>query len=360
MKRGSLGRVAATCGLAALAGSLLVSSPAAARPVPAAFFGIVPQAPLSARDLDRMEGAVGTLRIPVYWSEVEPAPGVREFERYDALIGAAAEHGIRVLPFVFGTPPWINPDDARPPVATRRARHAWASVLSLLVSRYGPGGSFWRSRAERLPIHSWQIWNEPNFKLFWRPRPSPRGYARLLKISAGAIRRRDPRARIVAAGVAPVGGGLLPWVFLRRLYEVRGVRASFDVAAVHPYAPSVGRMEAQVRDARTIMDAAGDAATPLLVSEFGVASQGMVQSVFVRGERGQASFAHDALRLLLSKRRAWRIAGADWFTWQDAEVPDPHCAFCEGAGLLDREGRPKPAWWAFRQLAIRSRQGPVR
>ncbi|HET8861652.1 MAG TPA: hypothetical protein VFM94_00190 [Solirubrobacterales bacterium] len=353
MRRGGLRRVVAP-GLISLTVVLLLAAPATAKPVPRKFFGVVPQGPLSARDLDRMEGVVGTLRIPMYWFELEPAPGVRDFERYDALLGAAAERGVRVMPFVYGTPPWISPNSSRPPLATARARRAWASFLRLLVARYGHGGEFWKGRAAQLPVNSWQIWNEPNFKLFWRPRPSPRGYARMLKISAQAIRGEDPRATIVAAGVAPVGAGFLPRVFLRRLYRVPEVRRSFDVVAVHPYASNVRRMEIQVRDARTIMDAAGDSGTPLLVSEFGVASQGRIESAFVLGERGQASFAHDALRLLLSKRRAWRIAGADWFTWQDGVAADPRCAFCEGAGLLDREGRPKPAWWAFRQFALES------
>jgi hypothetical protein len=358
MRRDHLERLVAPR-LISLAVVLVLAAPATARPIPRNFFGIVPQGPLSARDLDRMEGTVGTLRIPMYWFELEPAPGVHDFDRYDALLAAAAERGIRVMPFVCGTPPWINPNPWRPPLATARARRAWAFFLRLLVARYGRGGEFWRGRAAQLPVYSWQIWNEPNFKLFWRPRPSPRGYARMLKVSALAIRRQDPRATIVAAGVAPVGGGFLPWVFLRRLYRVPRVGRSFDIVAVHPYATNVRRMEVQVGDARTIMDASGDSGTSLLVSEFGVASQGRIESAFVVGERGQASFVRDALRMLLSKRQRWRIAGADWFTWQDGTTADPNCAFCEGAGLVDREGRPKPAWWAFRQFALGAQRGRV-
>lgn len=333
-----------------LAVALLSAATATASAVPRQFFGIVPQGPLEARDLARMEGVVGTLRVPLYWSELEPLAGVNDFERFDVLVAAAAERGIQVMPFIWGTPRWINSNLSRPPLTTVHARRAWAFFLRRLVSRYGPDGNFWRGRGKRSPVRAWQIWNEPNFKLFWRPRPSPRGYARLLAISARAIRRGDPRARIVAAGVAPVGGGFLPWVFLRRLYRVPGVRENFDVAAVHPYATTVHRMEVQVRDARRMMGEAGDANTSLLVSELGVASQGRTASAFVLGERGQANFVHDAFRLLLSKRRLWRIAGVDWFAWRDNEDADPHCAFCEGAGLLDREGRPKPAWWAFRRV----------
>lgn len=347
-------------GAALLLAFLLSAGPATARPVPREFFGIVPQGPLTASDLDRMEGAVGTLRIPVVWSEVEPEAGVRDFQRFDELIAAAAERGIRVLPVVYGTPAWLAPQAARPPLGDGRAREAWAFFLHLLVSRYGRGGAFWGGRSRRLPVHDWQIWNEPNFKLFWRPRPSPRGYAHLLAISARAIRHVDADARIFTGGVAPVGGGLLPWVFLRRLYRVPGVQSAFDVLAVHPYAPSVGQMRVQVRDARTVMDAAGDTGTPMVVSEFGVASQGVIPSAFVLGPEGQARFARDALRLLLSKRRAWGIVGADWFTWRDGLVPDRHCSFCEGAGLIDAEGRPKPAWGAFRRVAAAATQSGVR
>jgi hypothetical protein len=42
------------------------------------------------------------------------------------------------------------------------------------------------------------------------------------------------------------------------------------------------------------------------------------------------------------------------FTWRDGgDGADPHCVFCEFAGLFDAEGAAKPAWRAFRQIAAR-------
>jgi Beta-galactosidase len=107
--------------------------------VPPGFFGVVPQATPTANDLTRLEGVVGTLRIPIYWSESEPAPGEFDFSALDALVGAAAEHGIRVQPFVFGTPAWLASEQARPPLDPR-ASAAWAEFLTVLVKRYGTGG----------------------------------------------------------------------------------------------------------------------------------------------------------------------------------------------------------------------------
>jgi hypothetical protein len=175
-----------------------------------------------------------------------------------------------------------------------------------------------------------------------------------LAISAKAIRGADPRAQVVMGGVAPVGAGLSPWGFLRRLYEVPGVRRDFDLAAVHPYASTVAGVRYEIERVRAVMNAAGDRTKRLLVSELGVASTGAISSEFVLGVNGQADFVRRAFGLLLHERQRGPIAGVDWFTWQDTAAPDPHCSFCQGAGLFDLAGRPKPAWAAFRQIVSRA------
>jgi hypothetical protein len=351
--------------LAALVAATLASSPpgppsAAARSaVPREFIGVVPQGTLAAADFARMRGVVGTLRIPIAWSRVEPRAGELDFSGLDAIVSAAAAAGVRVSPFVYGTPAWLERDPARPPLSAR-AQASWAHFLGALVRRYGRGGDLWAGAARTLPVRDWQIWNEPNFLLFWRPRPSPADYARLLRVSARAIHGVDRRARIVAAGLAPVEGGMLPWTFLRKLYSVPGVRGSFDVAAVHPYSSTLAGVTYQVRKARQVMSAAGDSRKPLLVSELGVASASPLPTGFDWGLRGQATFLRRAYRTLLGARGRWHIAGVDWYAWRDMSGPDPHCVFCEHAGLLDSTGRPKPAWRAFTQVAAGPGAGAVR
>ncbi len=336
---------------------LAASAPAAARSLalPRGFFGVVPQGPLGAADFARMRGVVGTLRVPVYWPQVEPRPGEFELGALDATVSAAAEAGVRVLPFVYGTPSWLAREPARPPLSPS-GRRAWVVLLRALVGRYGRGGTLWRGVPSPLPVRMWQVWNEPNFLLFWRPRPSPAGYARLLGVSARAIRAVDPRALVVAAGVAPVEGGMLPWTYLRRLLTIPGIGRSIDMVAVHPYAYRLADVAYQVRLARQAMARAGLARLPLLVSEMGVASRTQTASGFDRGARGQADFLRRAYRMLLRERRHWRIAGVDWYAWQDASLPDSHCVFCQYAGLFDRSGAPKPAWWALR--AVATSRGP--
>ncbi len=345
---------------ATLTGSLAgPPSAAARRAVPREFIGVVPQGPLAPADFARMRGVVGTLRIPIAWAQVEPRAGEFDFAALDAIVSAAAASDVRVLPFVYGTPAWLERDPARPPLSPR-ARTSWVRFLDALLHRYGPGGELWDGVQRALPIRSWQIWNEPNFLLFWRPRPSPSGYARLLRISAGAIRGVDRGARIVAAGLAPVEGGMLPWTFLQKLYAVPGVRSSFDVAAVHPYSSTLRGVAYQVRKARQVMAAGGDGRKPLLVSELGVASASPLPTGFDWGVKGQARFLRRAYRMLLGARGRWHIAGVDWYAWRDMAVADPHCVFCQHAGLLDSAGQPKPAWRAFAHVAAETSAPVVR
>ncbi len=348
-------------GLIAALALVVAAGPAAASAVeapptslPTGFFGVVPQARLSAADLQRMGGSVETLRFPIYWSKCEPRKGEFDFSDVDAGIAAAAEHGIRVTPFVYGTPAWLSGNEAQPPLS-RPALTAWRGFLRRLVARFGPRGSLWKDAAYREPIRRWQIWNEPNFRLFWASRISPPGYAKLLGASAAAIRAADPRAKIVLAGIAPVGAGMKTWVFMQRLLRVPGVRRHFDLAALHPYSANMSEMNYQLSRVRAAMAAGGAGRKPLIVSEIGVASDGFYPSAFVKGRIGQAVFLEDAFKRLLAMRHRWRIAGVDWFTWEDQPNPDPHCSFCQGAGLFDVRSQPKPAWFAYRRLVARAR-----
>lgn len=344
------GRLAAAALIVGLLWS--AAAPAGAARASGHFFGVTPQAPLAGGDLGKMAGLGLTLRIPVYWSEIESQQGRYDFSSLDRTIGRAAAAGVPVLPFVYGSPGWATSAPAVPPLRVSVADD-WRALLVALVDRYGSRGSFWRGRPARLPIRRWQIWNEPNFKVFWRPRPSPRDYVTLLRRSASAVRSADPKAEVVAAGLAPVEGGLFPWEFLRRMYEVRGARQSFDLAALHPYAVSMGALEYELRAVRRVMARAGDDSKPLLVTEIGVASDGAFRNPFDKGRRGQARFLESAYDLMLENRRRWRLAGAYWFTWRDAAAPDPYCVFCEFAGLFDQAGRAKPAWSALRRTAAR-------
>ena len=332
--------------------ALLLVTPelAQARPVP----GVVTQTVLDDRDFARMErGGVETLRLLIRWREVEPEPGRLDWSSTDHVLASAARHGIEVLPIVYGSPAWVAQSELRPPIDDAADRASWRSFLTALVGRYGPRGDFWTGSERRAPITRWQIWNEPNFDFYWDPKPAVAEYARLLEISAGAIRSADRGARIMLAGVAAVRSGMPWWRFLRRLYEQPGVKRDFDFVALHPYAPGLRLMRRQIELARRIMATADDSRTPLAITEVGWASEGPA-STMVKGPRGQARLLKRTYRLLGGGHPHWRISDVQWYAWRDSMAVEAHCSFCQHAGLFDLAGQPKPAWRAYQQ-AVRGR-----
>jgi hypothetical protein len=344
--------------LAALGAALvgLALTPAAGAAASAdPFHGVVPQGPTTERDVQRMAaGGAESVRIGFAWWALEPGPGQFQWEATDAVVLKAARRGITVLPSVSGTAPWAGEDAASPPIFTLEQRAAWSAFLGQLVARYGPGGTIWQGVDAPRPIRVWQIWNEPNFPRFYRPEPSPRGYARLIELSAGALRGADPGAKVMLGGVAPVISGPRPQHFMGELYEVPGIKRHFDFVALHPYARGVGRLAAQVRRMRAAMARARDGRTPLAITEMGWASKrspGTLEGGATRGPRGQARMVTRAYDMVERHRREWRLDSAYWFAWQDSPEPELRCSFCQYAGLFDVEGRPKPSWRAYRRAA---------
>ncbi len=91
------------------------------------------------------------------------------------------------------------------------------------------------------PIEDWQVWNEPNSRTWWRPRPDPKEYGKLLVMSAKAIHAADPQSRVLTAGIVaePTNSGAIPGnEYLRGLYKSKAARRATDVVAFHPYAPT--------------------------------------------------------------------------------------------------------------------------
>jgi hypothetical protein len=339
--------VGAVLGVAALAG------PANAA-VPRSFAGIYDE---DAANLPAEASAgVGIVRRPFDWSQVERSRGRYDFSPYDGFMAAAARAGVAVLPIVTGPTPafWSSkPRNSRSKaVYPPKSFAAYAAFARAAVRRYGPQGSFWRAHPELtpLPIHSWQIWNEPNIPNWWRSGPSPRGYTRMLRVAYRAIKRVDRRAEVVAAGLPNSKLGVPFLRFLSGMYRA-GAKRWFDTLAIHPYARRIRGLLRLAQLARQRMNRHGDRAR-LWVTELGWSTGGDA-SVFRVSEQGQAARISAALRGLIARRRSLRLRGFVVFRWKDAVAPpglgkgDPWPLH---AGLLRVDGSPKPSYDAFARI----------
>src|SRR6476469_5070479 len=73
---------------------------------PRSFFGIDSQDQLADADYAKMAtNGVGVLRAGLYWPLVQSSADAQyDFSYFDTLVESAAEHGIAVLPYLYGTP----------------------------------------------------------------------------------------------------------------------------------------------------------------------------------------------------------------------------------------------------------------
>jgi hypothetical protein len=294
------------------------------------------------RDALAQQRAAGVqlIRQPFGWADFVREPG-----RFDDFVGAAAKAGIRVLPVLVGPDPGTTTGDAgmKPPAQPER----FAGWAALLVQRYGPAGSFWKDNpnAPKLPITSWQVWNEPNIDAWWAPKPDPAAYASLLRMTAAAIRKVDARAEVVAAGLPTSHLGTAAPEFLAAVYRA-GAKGSFEAAAVHPYASTPAAVVGRVKAVERVIKANGDDAK-VWVTEVGWGTGGKPGPLTVTPGRQAEYVAQTMTRL-----RAVGVRGVVVFQWRDPKpFPGRRAIWPYYAGLLDDTGKPKPSLGAFSRAA---------
>ncbi|HSS03734.1 MAG TPA: beta-galactosidase [Solirubrobacterales bacterium] len=362
MKRRKLTAILLLAALLGVAVPVATSSGEGAR-VPAGFYGVAPQGQLTPEDARYMKaGGIESVRFTLIWPAIQPtAKGGYDWTYFDEVVEVAARAGLRVLPVINSTPRWLARKSTTLPIRNATQRAAWSAFLEAAVKRYGPGGEFWTQHshvgvnyepaiAKPLPIREWQIWNEANFFYFTYP-VSPTAYAQLVTLSSKALRRANPGAKLVLAGLfgEPTAGGSrgMPAAeFLERLYAVPGLKSRFDGVALHPYAVDAETLEELVEEFHEVSVENHDR-PGLYITEMGWGSQNDFNQVaFEQGIQGQVRQLRGAYGYLTENQRRLNLKQVDWFSWKDLRGT---CNFCDSVGFF-REGlrfKAKPAWHAF-------------
>jgi hypothetical protein len=309
------------------------------------FYGVIaPEPPPSASLLDRLgSGRAGTIRINLAWGYVQAAPGAPyDWSHYDPIVSGAARNGIRILITVYSSPTWAEPSAETPPLGAELP--GFKSFVAAAAARYGTDGSFWSEHPDlpELPVTDWQLWNEPNSPIFWKPTPDASQYAALLRAFHSAIKSEDPSEHVLIGGLFPSPTGGVPMgTFLSQLYGA-GVGGLFDSAAVHPYAANPRQALQRVEQLRRDLRGVGDSSKPIWVTEIGWASAGEPSGV-TAGPARQAAYVTETYRLAADQRGRLGIAGVIWYSLIDTPGP----IWVNNCGLFDVNGSPKPSWGAF-------------
>ncbi|MDI3341123.1 MAG: beta-galactosidase [Sphaerobacter sp.] len=326
------------------------------------WWGDKPSQDRNERTLDRVrEAGCDWIRIQGQWSQLEPEPGTYIFHPLDRIVDAARARGIHVLVTVNAPPAWaldIPPGTPANPASFER-------FMDVLVAHF-------RGR-----VDAWQIWNEPNIAQEAGGLIRPAGYLELLRAGSQAVRRQDPDALVVLAGMAP-SSLREPTViyddlrYLEELLALNGGEAGryVDVIGLHAYgagnppdtywpsnpAATPGWNNApefyfrRAEALHTALVTAGLGHLPVWITEFG---WGTASGWDAWGFGAWVSEADQAAYLV----RAFQIARTEWpwvermFIWNlnyaaISEAGHPFAAY----SLLDAAGNPRPAYDAIKAM----------
>jgi hypothetical protein len=257
------------------------------------------------------------------WRDIEgKGKGQYDWSTADRVVNQVEEFGLKLIVRVDHEPDWAGP----PP---GNADH-FADFLSALATRY-------KGR-----IHAYQVWNEPNLAREWGNKPPNAGeYTQMLKKGYQAIKKIDPNAIVVSAGMAPtteLSQRAVPDTqFIQAMYNA-GAKPYFDMLGAHgagykappemdpgqvatdPNYYNVGDPNCpgnacriycfrHVEDLRQIMVNNGDAGKRVVVLEFGWTRDERTNSPYY-WHRVADQFVQGEYMV-----RAYQYAKANWKPW---------------------------------------------
>jgi len=296
---------------------------------------------------------IGLLRQTFDWARIETAPGQYDLSYHDEYVAAAASHGITILPILFRTPQFHAGRTSGRAACPPRSNASLAAFAQALVRRYGPNGTLWAERPglAKLPIRSWQIWNEPNLGVYWCDKPKAKQYVAMLARVGKAVKQVDRRAHIVTAGLPPskLKSAVPMAKYIGQMYKAKAAR-HFDSLAINSYAKDRRELDRLLGSTRKLMNKNRDRRGRIWITEMGWGDSGPKHRFNV-GEAGQAKRIAQSLTLIRAKRRKLGLRGIVYFSWRDGAPYAPEFKDQWGlhTGLLDIEGAPKKAFDSFGQ-----------
>ncbi len=312
----------------------------------------------------------------------------------DAAIGMAEGAGFEVMLTVTGWGPvWGSEYPVKDNPRFKPDPERFADFATAVATRYGA------------LVDRYIVWNEPNTPLWFQPQSqcvrskcapyAPHHYRRIVRAADSALRKADPRAKVLVGALAPrgssgrsAGGQLRPLKFLREYGCVsktfkkvrggfcRGFRpAGADGLAYHPHGLKLAPSEPDLVPDQAHMADLGQVVTTIdrVVRAGGVKARGGRKLPLFLDEYAYqtrppdrvlgVSAAEQARWMAQSAYLAWkhpRVRNLTWYLWED----EPENAAGGGwqSGVRYLSGKRKPSFEVFPTpfWAERARRGVAR
>ncbi|NSW58083.1 MAG: hypothetical protein HPY44_18920 [Armatimonadetes bacterium] len=240
---------------------------------------------------------------------------------------AALAVGIKTLAQLTHPPAWA----AIRVGASKPKPEAWAAYVEGVVREY------------RDVIQHWEIWNEPNNPVFWKPKPDPQEYMDVLRVAYEAAKRGNPDCTVLMPGLAGPCEGRYGIDFLDALLE-QGAARYCDAISVHPYRHGTPEETDLEGDLRHIMEMAerNGGRRPLWFTEWSWPTQIPGGST----EERQARLLARAYVIALGTGSVERFF---WFRLHDSGTDRFYDE--DNYGLCYSDLTPKPAYFAHKTIA---------
>lgn len=252
------------------------------------------------------------------WDAVEYTEGTYDFSIPDAAVAWAQRGNIGILGIIQYAPWWasgvprMTPDPHSSECgipSQEKIRNSYDDIRATPPQRVDAFARYVAALVKRYPsVRYWQIWNEPNTQLFWKPAPDPAAYAVLLKAAYRAAKKTNPHVQIVLGGISSNDQG-----YIDGLYRAGG-KSYFDIMAVHPYDTSQdpdAYLSAELTSVRGLMMKWSDA-KPIWLTEIGWPTN-------IVSEDQQAAYLQKVYDIASSKQY---VGAVFWHTLADCNSPN--------------------------------------
>jgi hypothetical protein len=266
--------------LVALLAVALVGPPGAAsqgsdlRPAPGSLFGIAGHAWWSDEHFDTFlamyrELGITSVRIPLDWKTFEPEEGRYDFSTFDRVFPRLNDLGLPLTVYFVTVPAWATSN----PAACRQHEQDFCDFPPEREAQYRAAA---RAALQRYPfVRNWEAGNEP--ELWRRQGNNPADYLRQLRPFYEEVKAANPANRVAIST-------LTGWRYVGRLYDLVPDRP-WDAVAYHPYGgpdgadappwglapddPGTGLYTLEIDRLHSEMEARGDGAKPIWITEYG-------------------------------------------------------------------------------------------
>ena len=288
--------------------------------------------------LDAILASGGTVvRIDIMWYFVQPTQSTYDWAMTDYIVDAARARNLQILAILLSSPPWAAYGYNPLPTARPRTADLYATFAASAAARYSGR------------ISSFEIWNEPNGRMFFSPDPDAAFYTQMVRAAYIAIKGANPNATVVAGALGPTfdGDGTVHAInFLGQMYAA-GLKGHFDALSFHPYEfehPfSFGALYdnspmRQMLQMHEMMTANNEGDKKIWITEYGAPTS-------VLSEQAQSD-------LLMASLREWTevsYAGPFYiYTVRDANSDSNHTE--DTFGVVRTDYTPKTAIWGVQAL----------